>query len=290
MSGFQSPNYTQTPNDFFDMLPDMLETELRVTLVMIRQTFGFHRDAFKLGVQKLADAAGLSRQGALDGAQAAEKRGTFRRTNQDAITEAEWELAINDPSTQLGTPLHTVEGTPLTGRGQVRVKERIKKNKQGDKSPLSEQEKNQANAKVDAIIEGSFKHTFQGRETFRPDHYALVDWYNAATGQECPKSKQKDWHKAVGAWAGAGLTPDDLQAAYDVDIVWRKVFTSPNELTEKAIALKAQKRVQFQSQRPEHKRIEKKEEKHVPNPFNKRDILEKIADTLSAGDGFVAEG
>jgi DnaD/phage-associated family protein len=45
-----------------------------------------------------------------------------------------------------------------------------------------------------------------------------------------------------------------------------------------------------QALRPEHKRIEKKEEKHVPNPFNKRDILEKIADTLSAGDGFVAEG
>lgn len=124
---FQSPNYTQTPNDFFAMLPDMTEAELRVTLVMIRQTFGFHRDGFKMGVTKLADAAGLSRQGALDGAKAAEERGTFRRTNPDAITEAEWELVVDDPSSQLIPPLNPVEGSPQPSRGQVGVKERIKK-------------------------------------------------------------------------------------------------------------------------------------------------------------------
>jgi hypothetical protein len=136
---FQSPNYTQTPNDFFTMLPDMSEAELRVTLVMIRQTFGFHRNGFKLGVTKLADAAGLSRQGALDGAAAAEKRGTFRRTNPDAITEAEWELVVDeplqpvDPSTELIPPLQPVEGSPLPGGGQVGVKERLnKKVKKGD--------------------------------------------------------------------------------------------------------------------------------------------------------------
>jgi hypothetical protein len=137
---FQSPNYTQTPNDFFVMVSDMSEAELRVTLVMIRQTFGFHREEFKLGVTKLANAAGLSRQGALDGAAAAEKRGTFRRTNPDAITEAEWELVVDeplqpvDPSSQLIPPLQSVEGTPQVSGGQVGVKESIKKelNKRGD--------------------------------------------------------------------------------------------------------------------------------------------------------------
>ena len=88
MCGFESPNYTQAPNDFFSMLPDMSEAEIRVTLVMIRQTFGFHRDGFKMGVTKLANAAGLSRQGALDGAKAAEDRGTFKRANPEAQTEA----------------------------------------------------------------------------------------------------------------------------------------------------------------------------------------------------------
>lgn len=125
MSGFESPNYTQAPNDFFVMLPDMSDAELRVTLVMIRLTFGFHRNGFKMGVSKLATAAGLSRQGALDGAKAAEDRGTFKRTNPDAQTEAEWELIV--PLNVLDTPLNTVEGNPQPVRGQVGVKERIKK-------------------------------------------------------------------------------------------------------------------------------------------------------------------
>lgn len=139
---FQSPNYTQTPNDFFTMIPDMSDAELRVTVVMIRQTFGFHRDGFKLGVTKIAKAAGLSRQGTLDGAAAAEKRGTFRRTNPEAITEAEWELvvslySVDDPSTELIPPLQPVEGYPLLAGGQVGVKERIKKSpKEGEPPAL----------------------------------------------------------------------------------------------------------------------------------------------------------
>lgn len=125
MSGFESPNYTQTPNDFFTMLPDMTDAEIRVTLVMIRLTFGFHRESFKMGVSKLALAAGLSRQGALNGANAAEDRGTFKRTNPDAQTEAEWELVI--PLNPVEGGINPVEETPQPVRGQVRVKESIKK-------------------------------------------------------------------------------------------------------------------------------------------------------------------
>lgn len=99
---FQSPNYTQAPNDFFVMLPEMGDAELRVTLVMIRQTFGFHRDGFKMGMKKLAKAAGLSDQGARNGAEEAEKRGTFKRSNPTEQGEAEWELSVD--------PLNPLEG------------------------------------------------------------------------------------------------------------------------------------------------------------------------------------
>lgn len=95
-AGFQSPNYTQTPNDFFDLINDMEETELRVTLVMIRHTFGFHRNGFKLGIKKLAAATGLSLNGARSGAERAQRRGTFMRVNQDAQGEAQWELIVGD--------------------------------------------------------------------------------------------------------------------------------------------------------------------------------------------------
>ena len=85
------------------------------------------------------------------------------------------------------------------------------------------------------------KEGWSGRENFAPQHYPLVDWYHKATGQDCgTKAKLKDWMKAVGLWAANKLTVADLQAAYDMDIKWKGVFKSPNELTKTAEALKAQ--------------------------------------------------
>jgi len=131
-AAFPEPNYTQTPNDFFTMLPDMEHSEVNVTLVMIRNTFGFHRNEFKMGLNKLAEAAGLSRNAAKDGAEAAEKRGTFRRINPDSLGEAEWELVVGQPMTTL-QPV-TRDGQPVTtdrstSDSQVGVKESIKKEK-----------------------------------------------------------------------------------------------------------------------------------------------------------------
>lgn len=93
-SGFKSPNYTQVPNDFFTYISDMEESELRVTLVMIRETFGYHRKNFRMGIKKLAAATGLSLNGARAGAEFAETRGTFRRMNPSASGSAEWELIV----------------------------------------------------------------------------------------------------------------------------------------------------------------------------------------------------
>jgi hypothetical protein len=137
IQAFDEPNHTQTPNKLFDIMPEMSEAELRVTMVMVRHTLGYHKDTFKMSVQKLADAAGLSRQGALNGTQAAEQRGIFRRSNPDSQKEAEWELVllplnVVDPSTKLIPPLNVVEVTPQPSGGQSRVKENLKKEKKGD--------------------------------------------------------------------------------------------------------------------------------------------------------------
>ena len=114
---FPEPNYTQTPNGFFEMIPDMLDSELRVTLVMIRQTFGFHREQFKMGIKKLEEATGMSRNAVKDGAEAAEKRGTFRRTNPDEQGEAEWELVVVHSVTPLTE--RPLGGQPVTGEGST---------------------------------------------------------------------------------------------------------------------------------------------------------------------------
>lgn len=128
------------------------------------------------------------------------------------------------------------------------------------KPPLSDKELEEVNQMVDGILGSSNGQHWQGRETFRPDHLPLVDWYHRVTGQDCPKSKRKDWHKAVILWAANNLTAEDLQAAYDKDIQWRGVFTSPNQLTDKAIAIRAQKRVKTEP-------AEETRPEYLPFPF-----------------------
>lgn len=74
------PNYTQTPNVFFDaLMQGMNEAELKVTLVIIRETFGWHRQSVPLTLDDLVDKTGLSRQGVLNGVSDGQKRGTLER-------------------------------------------------------------------------------------------------------------------------------------------------------------------------------------------------------------------
>lgn len=57
---FTEPNYTQTPNVLIDGMADFTEPELRVALVVCRQTFGWHRERAELSITFLMQATGLS--------------------------------------------------------------------------------------------------------------------------------------------------------------------------------------------------------------------------------------
>lgn len=121
-SGFDSPNHTQTPNGLFELLPDMDETELRVTLVIIRETFGWHRPSAALSLSELKARTGLSRQGVFNGVAKGKARGTIVQTGGVGKT-ASYSLVVHsvDQSTQLTStpsgpvPVHSVDQTsPLS--------------------------------------------------------------------------------------------------------------------------------------------------------------------------------
>jgi hypothetical protein len=130
-NGFASPNYTQTPNDFFDLIPDMEDSELRVTIVMIRNTFGYHRPGFRMSIAQLAAAAGLSENGAKAGAKAAEERGTFYRVNPNSLKTAEWALVVDgspiDPPAADGSASDPLPGHPLSHRFLLKKRKKLKK-------------------------------------------------------------------------------------------------------------------------------------------------------------------
>lgn len=80
-SAFDAPNYTQAPNAFFDLLVVEIDTlgELKVTLAVIRATFGWHKDEDELSFSQLEERTGLARQSVNDGITAALKRGYVKR-------------------------------------------------------------------------------------------------------------------------------------------------------------------------------------------------------------------
>jgi phage replication O-like protein O len=58
-----APNYTQSPNVCFDeIFKTLKEGELRVMLVIIRQTFGWHKPFDRISLNQLAEKSGMERK------------------------------------------------------------------------------------------------------------------------------------------------------------------------------------------------------------------------------------
>lgn len=76
-----APNHTQTPNALLDeVLPEIDSlAELKVTLAIVRQTFGWHREAKVLSISRLEQLTGLSHRHAVEGARRAVERGYVQR-------------------------------------------------------------------------------------------------------------------------------------------------------------------------------------------------------------------
>lgn len=245
IQAFDEPNHTQTPNKFFDMVPDMSEAELRVTLVMIRHTLGYHKNTFKMGMQKLGDASGLTRQGAMAGAEAAEKRGIFKRSNPDSQKEAEWELNllpvnVDDMSSSFTSSVN-VDDTKCNPRlQQSSVKESIKKDKEDFSKPVMqgiEASIYQGRPTTQDDIIASQKDVWRGREICPGNYIIYGDWWHAKTGLHMygAKSKQKvdsEWLSAFKTWYEFEITIPALEEAYKAN-EWRKV-SKPSQITNDA--------------------------------------------------------
>jgi len=137
---FESPNHTQAPNDLFDcLMKEMTESELKVTLAVIRGTLGYHRNGFDLSLAKMADMTGLSENGVMAGAKAAEQRGTIERVNNGRQT-TNWRVLFSTSASEVRRKWSTsasearlpqpVRQTTSASEGQSRVKESIKKEKE----------------------------------------------------------------------------------------------------------------------------------------------------------------
>lgn len=131
MNGFQSPNYTQTPNDLFDeLLPAMGLAELKVVMCIVRHTFGFHKDEANLSIRKIARFTGLTAKSVMEGAKQAEDHGLITR-RMDGNKTTLWNAVVSviPTTTRRDTKYHT---SVIPSNTQVVVKETNKREKKGD--------------------------------------------------------------------------------------------------------------------------------------------------------------
>jgi hypothetical protein len=109
-NSFVPPNYTQIPNAFWSILPQMSEAELKVSLVIARETFGWHRQQKEMSLSYLMKATGLSRQSVINGTEAGIERGTiYKRESGNsfayglAIQEIEPQVVQNLDQSEIST-------------------------------------------------------------------------------------------------------------------------------------------------------------------------------------------
>lgn len=143
MKGFQSPNHTQVPNDLFDsLMHDMDETELRVTMVAIRKTLGYHKFRDAISLTTFIQFTGLSRQGVLDGIDKAKARGTLSEVGKGKRGINIYELVLSDDqSNQLTSQsnglelVNSVDQLPTVTSQPIRPSKETRKKTEKESAP-----------------------------------------------------------------------------------------------------------------------------------------------------------
>lgn len=109
-----TPNFTQIPNEFLDRwMPHLGDAELKVVLAVMRLTFGFHRESVRASITTLHEMTGLSRQGVINGGDAAQEHGILERKVDGGVTI--WKIVFSDavlPATKPKPLPETEEGIP----------------------------------------------------------------------------------------------------------------------------------------------------------------------------------
>lgn len=149
-----APNYTQTPNDLFDhWLPFLKEGELKVLMVIMRKTFGFHKDSDKISISQLMHYTGLSEATVLSSIKSLIQMGLVRKetVGKTGMQESHYQLIVEDsnnsnppkfqggsdsknldpPKFQGGTPPNFEEGPPqILGDTKETSKEMVQNKQQ----------------------------------------------------------------------------------------------------------------------------------------------------------------
>jgi len=186
--GFQSPNYTQIPNDLFDLIHDMTEAELKCVLAICRITYGYQRGKARASYTTLQKDTGLSRQAVFNGMSRAVERGIVGKTTGKGVTI--WDVNEIDQS---ATVVNEIERSSIPNRTPS-IKEKKKKKESNPflKHPAIKAYRNGAHLQIAA------------------------QWRKEVAGIVGEDSKDVDtWGELVHNWVGSGWNPKNVKGMLD---------------------------------------------------------------------------
>lgn len=226
MAGFKHPNYTQAPNQLFDELMAVMgEAELRIVLVAVRKTLGYHKTHDAISLSQFMKMSGLSRQGALDGIEAAKERGLLCELEKRGARGVKHYGLVISPDQSTEETSTSQASRPVTSQRSRPTKETVKKEKEkkdptpnGGAQPLSKKEANGKPTQGEAAGDSTHGNTLR-RELhdvtermlgLKSAAYPLIEkWVNFLTGTTPEYTTPRKGEKARrnGVWHEYQIQP-----------------------------------------------------------------------------------
>lgn len=140
------PNHTQTPNDLFDYwLPHLGEGELKVLLIIIRKTIGYHKVRDKISLGQLEKFTGLTRTNVLAAVESLKEKKVISKIviGESGFQQTFYELIVHKSNNSYQSCSNTPPSPaaippPSPGKGPTKEKEtkekEIKKQQQEEKA------------------------------------------------------------------------------------------------------------------------------------------------------------
>ncbi len=118
-----APTFTQTPNDLFDhWLPHLGEVELKVLLVIMRKTFGWHKTRDRISISQLTTLTGSIPKNVISAVRSLIEKGIVIKSVEGPIGKqvTYYEMVVHEDSNNSypcridsGTPVESTGGTPV---------------------------------------------------------------------------------------------------------------------------------------------------------------------------------
>lgn len=92
MGIIKEPNYTQYPNVILDNADKFEHPEFKIISVIIRMTFGYHKEKAKISLTQLMNKTGMAKTTIIRATDKLEAKGIIKRTVKSSGTE--WEIIV----------------------------------------------------------------------------------------------------------------------------------------------------------------------------------------------------